>query len=157
MRENKIDPSVLELTEEYFHSKQLPYRELISFYFCDNEKDANECAELTLKGTKRATASSLWGYKESNEVLPKESDLSVVTNWSGIAQCIIQVKKVEIVPFNEITPQFAEEEGEGGKSLEYWKKVHWSFYQRELKDSLYSPTQDMPVVCEYFKKVFPTK
>lgn len=67
---------------------------------------------------------------------------------------MIEVEKVEIVAFNKITPEFAATEGEGDKSLEYWKKVHWDYYHRELADTKYKPTEDMPIVCEYFKVVF---
>ncbi len=35
-----------------------------SFYFCDNKKDADECAELVVRGIKQATATSLWWYKK---------------------------------------------------------------------------------------------
>ena len=31
----------------------------LSFYFCDNKKDADECAELVVEGIKQATATSL--------------------------------------------------------------------------------------------------
>jgi len=122
MRKIKIDPSVPQLTEQYFNSKKLPSRKLTSFYFCDNKKDVNECADPVLNGIKRATASSLWGYEENNEDPPKKNDLFVVIDWARTAQCIIQINKVEILPFNKATSEFAQEEGEGDKSLEYWKK-----------------------------------
>ena len=109
---------------------------------------------LVMRGEKRATASSLWWYKTNTEELPKPGDIFIVTNWEGIAQCVIGIEHVEIVPFNKITAVFAEREGEGDKSLEYWKKVHWDFYHRELKGSGRSPTLDMPIVCESFNKIF---
>ena len=146
--------SVSELAERYFESKGESPREIISFYFCDNEKDANECAELVLQREKRATATSLWWYEENEEELPKVNDNYVVTNWQGVALCVIEIKRVEIVPFNEITREFAEIEGEGDKSLEYWKKVHWDYYHRELKGSKFEPQENMPIVCEYFRVVF---
>ena len=43
----------------------------LSFYFCDNEKDADTCAELVVKGIKQATATSLWWYEKNGETLPK--------------------------------------------------------------------------------------
>ncbi len=41
-----------------------------SFYFCDNEKDANECVELVVNGINQATATFLWWYKKNNKSLP---------------------------------------------------------------------------------------
>ena len=89
-----------------------------------NEKDANECAELVLNDVKRATASCLYSYELEQEPLPEVGDISVVTDWSGIEKCIIKVEKVEIIPYNEITEEFARTEGEGDKSLKYWREVH---------------------------------
>lgn len=151
---HSVHSSVDKLAADFFKSVNKPKTYLESFYFCDNEKDANECADLVVQNIKRATASSLWWYELNNEALPKPGDQTIVTNWDGIALCVIEVEKVEITPFNQITPEFAETEGEGDKSLAYWKKVHWDYYHRELADSKYSPTQDMQIVCEYFKVVY---
>ncbi len=150
----KLDPSVEKITSEYFKSLNQAKTELVAFYFCDNEKDANECADLVLQNIKRATASSLWWYKSNNETLPQVGDRYIVTNWEGVALCVIEVEKVEITPFNKITAAFARREGEGDKSLAYWKKVHWDYYQRELANTKYFPSEDMPIVCEYFNVVF---
>jgi len=96
----------------------------------------------------------LWSYQLDNLELPKEGENYIVTNWDGVALCVIEVEKIKIVLFNEITSEFAELEGEGDKSLEYWKKVHWDYFQRELASSEFEPRQDMPVVCEYFQVVY---
>jgi len=150
----KIHSSVRELNKAFFKSINEPFKDLDAFYFCDNEKDATECAELVMQGIKQATASSLWWYQVNNETLPQVGKRYIVTSWHGIALCVIEVTKVEIVQFKDITPEFAEIEGEGDKSLAYWKKVHWAYYTRELKDTQYSPTEDMQIVCEQFKVIF---
>jgi len=62
----------------------------ISFYFCDNKKDADECAELVVKKIKQATATSLWWFEKNNEPLPKIGDQYIVTNWEGKAKAIIE-------------------------------------------------------------------
>lgn len=143
-----------ELNERFFNSLDKPQQELDAFYFCDNQKDANECADLVLKGIKRATASSHYWYELNNAVLPKAGDHYIVTDWDGIALCVIEVEKVEITPFNQVTAEFAEIEGEGDKSLAYWKRVHWDYYTRELEGSQYSPGEDMLIVCEQFRVVY---
>ena len=148
------DSSAMQLADRYFKSIGEPRREISAFHFCDNEKDANPCAELVLLKEKRATASSLWCYEISGEDIPKKGDINIVTDWNGKELCIIEVEKVEIMPFNEVSRDFAETEGEGDKSLEYWRKVHWEYYQRELSDSKYEPVEDMLIVCEYFRVIF---
>ncbi|WP_394747784.1 ASCH domain-containing protein [Spongiimicrobium salis] len=123
-------------------------------HFCDNEDDANECLQLVLKGTKRATAHSLLGLQYRNEALPKIGDFTVITDWKGTAKCIIRTTKVTLVPFFQVSEHFAQLEGEGDKSLAYWKEVHWAYYTRELEAFGRVPRESMIVVCEEFEKVF---
>lgn len=128
-----------------------------SFYFCDNEKDANECVELVVKGIKQATATSLWWYKKNKAPLPKVGDQFVITDWKGNAKAVIETTKIEQVPYNKITAEFAETEGEGDKSLEYWKKVHEAYYKREMEPFEDEFNEEMVIVCEYFKTVYTKK
>lgn len=148
--------SVAAMCRDYFQLIDEPERELAHWYFCDNQKDADECAELVLQGVKRATSPSLWWHQSSGEPLAKPGDLNVVTNWQGDAVCIIETVAVNIVPFSEITAEYAFLEGEGDKSLSYWQRVHWDYYHRELEGTGFVPSQTMPIVCEEFRVVFPT-
>lgn len=124
------------------------------WHFCDNEKDAKECAQLTKDGIKQATSTSLWWFETYDEELPEVGNLHIVTDWYGIAKAIIQTTKVDQIPFNEITEEYAAIEGEGDKSLEHWKKVHWEYYTREMAETDESPKEDMLIVCEQFKTVW---
>lgn len=131
-----------------------PHKDIAHWHFCDNEHDANECAELVLAGVKRATSPSLWWHELNDEPLPSLGDLNIVTNWQGEAQCVIETVSVKLVPYKDISEKYAELEGEGDKSLDYWKRVHWDYYHRELEGSKYKPTVDMMIVCEEFKVVY---
>lgn len=126
-----------------------------SWHFCDNEADANACVELVRRGIKTATAPSLWHFELRDEPLPKPGDLHVVTDWAGEAQCVIRTVSVEIVPFNEVSAEHAAAEGEGDRSLAFWRRVHWDYYHRELEGSPFTPREDMPIVCERFQMVYP--
>ncbi|MDE3742354.1 ASCH domain-containing protein [Maribacter polysaccharolyticus] len=123
-------------------------------HFCDNEKDANECVKLIKNGIKMATSHSLLGLQSRKEPLPKIGDFTVVTDWDGKAQCIIRTTAVQLKPFFSIEEEYAQLEGEGDKSLAYWKKVHWEYYTRELAPLGKVPHNSMIVVCETFEKVF---
>jgi len=125
-----------------------------SFYFCDNKKDADECAELVVKKIKQATSPSAWWFKKNNEPFPKAGDIAIVTNWDGNPKAIIRTTKVEIVKYKNISPEYARLEGEGDKTLEYWKKVHWIYYQNEMKEFNEFPTEDMEIVCEHFETIW---
>lgn len=126
-----------------------------AFHFDDNESDANELAKLVLLGTKRATASLQWSFEAAEKPVPKPSVLSVVTNWQTEPQCVIETTRVAIVPFDEVTERFAATEGEGDKTLRYWREVHWSYFGRECKRIGKERSLRMPVVCEEFRVVYP--
>ncbi|TDS17519.1 ASCH domain-containing protein [Sphingobacterium paludis] len=59
-------------------------------YFCDNEKDANDCAELVQKGIKRATTHAVSSLHIHNENLPAVGDIAIITDWYGNPQAIIK-------------------------------------------------------------------
>jgi uncharacterized protein YhfF len=120
------------------------------WYFGDNETDADSLVELVLTGTKRATASALWAYESDGERIPQSGDFAVVTNWAGIARCVIRTTEVTVVPYNEVTEAFAAVEGEGDQSLKYWRDVHWPYFTREMARIGRDLTEEMPVVCHQF-------
>ena len=70
------------------------------------------------------------------------------------AVCIIQTKKVYVVPFHAVTAEHAYKEGEGDKSLAFWRKVHEKFFTECLEEVNLKFTSDMKVVCEEFEVVY---
>src|SRR5688572_14083204 len=140
-----MHPSVQQLWADYLTSTGKPGLPLpAAWHFCDNEVDANACAALVLAGMKRATAPSLWFFTSRGLPPPSVGDLDIVTNWNGIAQCIIQTTAVRIVRFADVTGDHARLEGEGDGSLEFWRAANWAYYERELKGTGYAPAEDMP-------------
>lgn len=126
-----------------------------AWHFCDNQTDADELVELVLAGRKRATAGALWPYELEDEPLPRPGDLSVITDWSGAARCVIRTTTVEVVPFDQVSADSAAAEGEGDLSLDFWREAHRAAFSRELAGAERSPAPDMPVVCERFEVVYP--
>lgn len=123
-------------------------------HFCDNEKDANTCADLVCKDVKRATSQSLLALQLRKEELPKIGDFAVVTDWSGKAKCVIRTTSVKLVPYFAVHSEHARLEGEGDKSIEHWRKTHWDYYTRELSEFNRTPLESMIVVFERFEKIF---
>lgn len=129
-------------------------RFLEAFHFDDNEPSANELAQLVLSGRKRATAALLWAYQQAGVAIPQPGNLSVVTNFAGEPQCVIETTRVDIVPFEDVTAEFAAVEGEGDGSLAFWRKAHTAYFGRECQRLGRSPEPRMPVVCERFEVVY---
>jgi uncharacterized protein YhfF len=122
--------------------------------FGDNEDTANELGNLVKSGIKRATCSLVWAYEAAHEKLPTVGNLNVITNWSGEPLCIIETTEVDMKAFNEVDHRFAHDEGEGDRTLAYWRKVHWEAFSRECSTIGREPTETMPLVCERFRVVF---
>ena len=150
--------SVRKLWQEYLaaigEEEATTNKRYTSWHFCDNRRDADELVELVLQGVKRATASLYACYEYEQEEVPMAGDYSIVTDWEGNARCIIETIQVQLVPFGQVTPEFAATEGEGDKSLEYWRKVHLECFTRDMAELGGVPTEDMLVVCEEFKVVY---
>jgi uncharacterized protein YhfF len=125
-----------------------------AFHFDDNERSANELAQLVLAGRKQATAGLVWSFEAASVALPKVGDLSVVTNWDKTPLCIIETQRVDIVAFDEVSEEFAATEGEGDGSLQYWQEAHRAYFARECQRIGRSPEAKMPVVCECSKVIF---
>ena len=125
-----------------------------AFHFDDNAASADALAALVLAGTKQATASLAWTFTSANKPLPKPGDLSVVTLFSGQPVCVVETRNITIVPFSEVTAEFAATEGEGDGSLAYWQRVHTAYFGRECQRLGRAFSEDAPVVCERFAVVY---
>ena len=92
-----------------------------------------------------------------NESLPVVGEYSVILDSHDEAVCIIRTEKVYVVEFDQVTAEHAWKEGEGDRSLEYWRKVHEDFLSKELAEINRSFNGHTKVVCEEFEMVFPSK
>ena len=117
--------------------------------------EADYLAELVLMGQKTATSSAFDLYAVGNEPLPKENELSVILDSKENAICIIETTKVEVIPFKEVSIDHAYKEGEGDKSLAYWRQVHEDFFKDCFGEAGLTFTPDSKVVLEEFRKVYP--
>ncbi len=110
-------------------------------------------AELVVEGKKVATTSALFVYELYNIDMPSIDDYSIVLNSKDEPVAIIRNTKVEVVPFNEVSEEFALSEGEG--DFEYWWNAHLKFFKKETATANLAFREDMLVVCESFEKVYP--
>lgn len=120
----------------------------------DNEKLADNLSALILSGKKTASCSSLWEHEKEGNLIPEIGALTIVLNGKNEPVCIVETTDVQIMPFGKVDESFAFMEGEGDRSLEYWRSAHWSFFTRVLNKIGLQPSMNMPLVCEKFKVVY---
>ncbi len=122
--------------------------------FGDNPDLANELAALVLTGAKTATCSALWEWEAANDPLPQVGLHTVVLDAHGAPLCITETTQVFICSYDQVDARFAWEEGEGDRSLAYWRDAHQHFFARTLPHIGRTFVPDMPLVCERFRLVY---
>lgn len=119
--------------------------------------DPDGLASLVLSGVKRATCSAYDLYIKDWEPVPRTGDYSVILDSSDEAVCIIKDTNVYVCTYDEAGERQAYLEGEGDRTLEYWRSVHKPFFENEMKSAGLSFNPEMKIVCEEFEVVFPCK
>ena len=117
--------------------------------------EADLLADLVLKGEKTATASVYDLYALKDEPLPQEGTFDVILDSQNQAVCIVEITKVSVQLFSQVSADHAYKEGEGDKSLAYWRQVHEDFFKDCFGEAGLVFTPDSKVVLEEFRKVYP--
>lgn len=124
------------------------------FSFGDDPDLADELIALVLEGRKRATVDLLQNFNEQIPV-PNVGDRWVVLDGSKVPRCIIQSTDVETKPLNQVDAQFAWDEGEGDRSLLYWKRAHDDYFTRQAERRGTKYHDALDTVFERFKVLWP--
>ncbi len=122
--------------------------------FGDSTRMADKLGQLVLAGVKTATCSLLWEHAFDGEKIPVAGERSIITNGEGLPLCVIETVAVEIKPYCEIDETFAWAEGEGDRSLSYWREVHWRFFSKVCRRIGREIDETMPLVCERFRVIY---
>ena len=123
--------------------------------FGDSPEMADDLGQLVYSGIKTATCSLLWEYEVENESVPEEGELGIVLDGRGEPLCLIETTEIRTRPYNKVEAQFAFDEGEGDRSLAYWRDAHWRFFSRQCEKLGLQVSEDMPLICERFRVIYP--
>ena len=134
--------------------QEQPRRYVESFSFGFTPADAREIAQLVLNGTKTATGSALWSYEADKKPLPTVGDLWIVTAGSDVPMCIIETTDVRIIPFDEVTADYAWDGGEEDRGLASWRQIYWEYLERECQRIGVEPNTKAPLVMERFRMIY---
>ena len=123
--------------------------------FCGGGREADELLALVKEGKKRGTASSLIAYRVENEPLPKVGDKSIILDSNNEAHLIIVTRKVTVTPFLQVHPYHGYMEGEGDRSLNYWREVHEIFFKPDYEAAGKDFDPMGEAVLEEFDVIYP--
>jgi uncharacterized protein YhfF len=121
----------------------------------DSPQLADELGRLIAAGIKTATCSCVWEWQAEGESWPEPGELTVVLDGAGQPLCIIETLDVVITSYDAVDPDFAAAEGEGDRSLAYWQEAHRRYFSRTLPKIGRHFSEDIPLVCERFKLIYP--
>jgi len=117
----------------------------------DSEALSKELLALIRSGRKRAGTGLLWGYEHDGEPIAKTGDIEIVLDHLQEPALVTKIISSDIMPYCEVTAEYAAIEGEGDGSLGYWRKAHWAFFSRECSRIGREPSESMPVICNVFE------
>lgn len=121
--------------------------EYTAWGFGATPQQATELGLLVRDGAKRATAGLVAAYETDGDAVPNPGDLGVILDGSGTPLCVIRTTELTVKPLGEVDEAFAWDEGEGDRSLAWWKQAHVRFFERlgyEIDDA-------SPMVLERFE------
>jgi uncharacterized protein YhfF len=113
------------------------------FSFGDNPELAEELARLVLAGKKTATC---WPESEGQSTYVGKK--MVMLDGSGAPVAVLETVELTRRRFDQVDSAFAFDEGEGDRSLDYWRAAHQRYFTRR---GVFSP--DMELWCERFRVV----
>ena len=116
--------------------------------------DPDVLAELVISGKKTLTCSSLKEYELENESLPEAGEVSIVLGRDHTPKCIIECMKVYTIVFKEADEELAYKEGEGDRSLSYWRQAHLDFFGWLYPEMGLEFNEDEKIVVEEFKCLY---
>ncbi len=129
-------------------SSRWPIDHAIRFSFGDSPALADELLALVLEGRKTATCGALSQFGEGGEPMPQVGRRDIVLDGQGHPAAVIETTEVSVRRFDEVDEEFARDEGEGDRTLAYWRRAHETYFAR---NGGFAP--DMEVICERFRLV----
>lgn len=124
-------------------------------YFGDCQEEALTVMEQLLFGEKTAISHCIPYYLVTRTPMPKEGDLTMVTDFYGNPCLILRTKGVVIAPIPEISPEIAALENQG--DLSAWREKKKEEFQALSARSSFHYNDENPVLMEIVECIYPDK
>ena len=112
-----------------------------------------ELITLVLTDKKTAFFTSWSTYAIDQEPLPVSGELYIVVDKANTPRCVIEIQSVNVVPFNEVTWEMAQQEGED-ENLGAWRERQQEYLEDEGAVLGFEFSSDIKLVFQTFKVVY---
>lgn len=147
------------LTDEFWHEYRdaagLRHDDYDVVAFGAGAEMATELAELTVAGTKRATAGLVRQFGPGGEPPPVVGGYVVLLDGANRPRAIWRTREVRTGPLNSVDEQFAWDEGEGERTREWWLSAHRRFFGQRAAEQGFRMHDEIETVFERFEIVWP--
>ena len=109
-----------------------------------------------LRGDKRGTFSLPWLHAKNPANAPKVGDYVVLVGFDGKPAALVTTTELEHVTYDTITGAHTAIDGPGVRDLTVWKGVHQPHWTKQLAAVGLQFANDMPVIVEHFKLLYPS-
>ncbi|RYL92464.1 ASCH domain-containing protein [Sporolactobacillus sp. THM19-2] len=146
------DKAIQAFWNDFKKRQGITHNNYQAWAFGNTPEMADKLADLVVKGLKTATTSARELY-EKGEPLPQVGEFNMILDGSGDPVAMTRTVVVETVPYRLVTWEHAWHEGEGDRTLAYWRRVHEAFFKQEYAEAGRTFTENIPCVCEVFEWV----
>jgi uncharacterized protein YhfF len=123
--------------------------------FGDSPELADELIAFVVGGPKRATAGLVAAYAADGDELSRIGAHWIACDGAGRPRVVLRTHELRVGPLHSVDAQFAWDEGEYDRSLESWLDSHRRFFRRECERIGIDFSDELEVVFERFRIVWP--
>ncbi len=147
-----MTPSVADVIAD-LHERgiELPASHVRLDYYGDSPELSRSLLAMIRSGQKRAGTSLLWWHEHEGEPIAQVGNIEIVLTHGHHPSIVTRVTRVEVLPYRDVSAEYAAIEGEGDGSLDYWRQAHWAYFSRVCASIGKLPARDMLVVCGVFE------
>ena len=125
--------------------------------FGDHPELTDELLDLVLDGTKRATASLVAEFAAEGEPLPRVGSHWIACDSTGRPRAILRSTELRVAVIDQVDEAFASDEGEGDRTLAWWRDGHERYWRRATARLGFEWTPESEIILERFDVVWPAE
>jgi uncharacterized protein YhfF len=111
----------------------------------------NELGDLVRAGVKGASAGLVADWEAVGDPIPELGDIEIIVDWNGEPVAVVEVTEVRHIPFGDVDAAFAWDEGEGDRTLAWWRAAHRRFFTPICERLGIALDESTPLVCRRFR------